>query len=125
MSKFPQRLSRGNGEYLTLDETRLLLATREASEREELAGRLEEVGLILEDARDDRDARTMERVNHTPTRFWVRSADGERLSDDRFSAIPEALGGIVAWVGPVYRLVGRGRLQGRENLLCPLPDVLL
>jgi len=125
MSKFPQRLSRGNGEYLTLDETRLLLATREASEREELAGRLEEGGLILEDARDDPDARTMERVNHTPTRFWVRSADGERLSDDRLSAIPEALGGILAWVGPVYRLAGRGRLQGRENLLCPLPDVLL
>src|SRR5215207_4597387 len=122
MRKFPQRLSRGNGDQLLIDDTRLLLATRKPADRKDLTARLRRAGLTLEDAADDSDGRRRFRVNHTATRFWVRSADREPIDDRRLALVGEVLGDSLAWIGPVYRLAGG---QGREHLLCPLPHVLL
>jgi hypothetical protein len=119
---FPQRLSRGNGDSLLLDDTRLLIATRTPPDRDELVTALRRAGLVPEDATDDPDGRRRYRINHTDTRFWVRSADREPLGERGVAALREVLGDALAWIGPVYRLAGG---HGREHLLCPLPHVLL
>lgn len=125
MSTFPQRLARGGGDVLLLDQSRLLLALRQPVEPDEIAAQLTRSRVALEDARDEQDGRRMFRVNHTATRYWVRSLDGEPLDDQRIAILREIFGDALAWVGPVYRVTGKGENQGRENLLCPLPNVLL
>jgi hypothetical protein len=125
MVSFPQRLRHGTGAYMDLDESRLLVATRDSMALDDLTERLKQARLMLEDAADDQDRRRMFRVNHTDTRFWVRSPDGEPLDDSRQAAIREVFGALLAWIGPVYRLAGHAESQGRETLLCPLPNVLL
>src|SRR5689334_8562497 len=78
---------------------------------------------MLEDAHDDSaDGRRMRRVNHTETRFWVRSVDAEPLDENRQAIIRRAFGDALHWIGPVYRRPGP---ETRDNLLCPLPNVVL
>ena len=125
MSTFPNRLSRGGGEVLLLDPSRLLLAFQQPVEPSEIEARLTRARATLEVDEDERDGRSMFRVNHTSTRYWVRSVDGGPLDDQRIALLDDIFGDALAWVGPVYRLTGKGENQGRENLLCPLPNVLL
>jgi subtilisin family serine protease len=92
---------------------------------QDLESQLVGVRLTIEDTGEAADGRRMQRVNHTDTRFWVRSIDGEPISDERFSEVRELFGDALHWIGAVYRLPGRGEHGGRESLLCPLPHVVL
>ena len=125
MSEFPRRLVHGTGAPMDLEATRLLVATKERLDPDELAARLKQARVVLEDSADDADGRRMERINHTDTRFWVRSADGEPLDEGRIGQLREVLGDVLAWVGPVYRLGGQVPVQGRRALVAPLPNVVL
>ena len=128
MSLFPPRLSRGgdgDGDYLLLEDSRLLLASRKPTTPEKLTGPLKKAGLMLEDAGEEPAGRRTHRVNHTDTRFWVRSADRGPIDDRRLRTIRKVLGGVLVWIGPVYRVGGTADRQGRESMLCPLPHVLL
>ena len=124
---FPRELQHGLGVMMTLDATRLLLAFMHARERDEVSALVKPLGLVFEDQNrqpspgapplPERDV-----VNHTPQRFWCRTADGRALSDAEIRRILSTLREVLAWVGPVYRLGGTAELGG---LLCPLPNVLL
>lgn len=125
MTNFPDRLPHGSGAYLDLDPSRLLLATRESMEPNEVEERLSQTRLGLEDPGDNTDARQMRRVNHTETRFWVRTKDHAPVGDDRIVLLREVFGEQLAWVGPVYRISGAARGDSRDAILSPLPHVLL
>jgi subtilisin family serine protease len=60
-------------------------------------------------------------VNHTPTRFWVRTREGKAFDAAALSALAEKLPNL-AWIAPVYEERGKQGLRGRG---CPLPYVLL
>ncbi len=125
MNGFPKRLQHGSGGMVLLDESRLLLAFREEQVREELAVRLKELGLALEDESRDVESGASGyrgRVNHTPTRFWVRSVHGGAVDEGLIGRVRELFGGELAWIGPVYRMPN---MSGRGGLLCPLPHALL
>lgn len=123
MARFPLRLSHGTGRRMELDATRLLLAFLRETSVEDLRARLARIRLTLEDAGDDADGRRMRRVNHTDTRVWVRSIEGEAIGEGRLAQVREQFGDALDWIGPVYRL--QGLPEGRESLLCPLPHVVL
>ena len=126
MSIFPRRLVHGTGVPMELDDTRLLIATKEPIEQDDLAARLKQARVVLEDAGDEQDARQLERINHTADRFWIRSADREPLDEGRIGLLREVLGDVLAWIGPVYRLGGgQSRSIGRSALVAPLPHVVL
>lgn len=125
MARFPLRLQHGTGRSLDLDQARLLLAFRQPVSSKDLASRLAQMRLALEDAGEDPDGRRMERVNHTDTRFWVRSVEGESIGDERLAQVRELFGDALDWIGPVYRLSGQAERGGRESLVCPLPHVVL
>ena len=80
MADFPRRLMHGSGGYMDLDESRLLLATRESLALDDITERLNQVELVLEDADAEPDGRRLRRVNHTDTRFWVRSVERQPRS---------------------------------------------
>jgi subtilisin family serine protease len=125
MTSFPDRLPHGSGAYMDLVASRLLLATRVPMGLDEVGQRLSETGLGLEGSGEDSDARRMRRVNHTDTRFWLRSNDDEPVGEDRMGLLRELFGDQLAWIGPVYRLSGATRGDVREAMLSPLTNVLL
>jgi hypothetical protein len=120
MKNFPNELQHGSGAVMSLDRTRLLLAFREPSDRKTVAAMVRELELVLEEDSDER--RQPETINHTPQRYWVRTADNRELSDDRYQAIVSKAGNFLEWAGPVYRFAN---VPGRGGFLTPLPDVVL
>jgi hypothetical protein len=128
MNNFPQALTHSSGSTMLLDPTRLLLAFREVLTRDDTGTRINEFGLVLEDAQDierERQFRSFELVNHTDQHFWVRSPAGRPLTHELFEALQNKLTDQIEWIGPVYRLEQVERRHGRQGLLCPLPNVLV
>jgi len=125
VKNFPRELTHGSGSNMKIDLSRLLLAFKEATTREEVEVRLRDFGLVLEDAQDteqEKRARPYDIVNHTDRRFWVRSQMGRPIDQERFEILQNRLADILDWIGPVYYL---GSVLGRGGLLCPLPNILL
>jgi Subtilase family len=124
MSRFPDSLPHATRGRMVLDPARALLAFHHAmDDREALRQQLAGLGLMLEDEREKGQRRPAQPVNHTTTRWWVRSLQGT-LDDERLAAIEKAFGKALAWIGPVYAVPQTGG-DPRGGLLCPLPDVLL
>jgi hypothetical protein len=63
-----------------------------------------------------------EPVNHTARRLWFRSRNGRTIRHGLYRELVASLEHELDWVGPVYR-VRPG--DGRHNLVCPLPHVLV
>lgn len=125
MRDFPHEMKHGSGVMMTLEPARLLLALKEELPRRDLEARLADAGFVLEDAREERKEglRPMEEVvNHTETRFWIRSRSGKPVDVELRQALEDAFEGLLDWVGPVYRLANT---RGRDGMLCPLPNVLV
>lgn len=61
-------------------------------------------------------------VNHTSDRFWVRTANGEEISQDRYDGLLKTLKKRLDWIGPVY---SSREFRDLTNAFCPLPNVLL
>jgi hypothetical protein len=125
MERFPSTLPHASHGRMNLDPTRLLLAFHSPQTADGLRQRLAGLALMLEGERDKAARRPAAPVNHTRTRFWVRSLGGA-LSDEDLARIEKAFGKDLDWLGPVYR-VPQAAAGGDERnaLLCPLPDVLL
>ena len=120
MANIPRNLTQSSGETLVLDRTRLVLSFNSEQTREQASVSLARLGLVLEDDGETDERRALfERVNHSPNRFWVRSADGHPIDEQKRAAIEAS---DVSWVGAVYRTQ---RLEARRAYLCPLPHVLL
>jgi hypothetical protein len=132
MERFPQRLSRKEGEELVFDQQRLLVAFAEPMDREETQEFLSEFDLRLEDGDEEREGAPDEEregreqraptvgpeINHSNDRYWVRAE--EDIDEDLVEELLDR--GEVDWVGPVYRPADAG---GIESSLSVLPHVLL
>ncbi len=121
MERFPSQLIHYADRVLILDPRRLLIIFREPIGREEVAPIIYEYGLRFEDDEQALKAPLPNRgqlVNHTESRFWVRSDDpiNESLLVE-LEARDE-----IDWVAPVYH---RADLEGKLAYLSPLLDVLL
>ena len=119
MKNFPAEMSHTSGAPLALEATRMLIAFRQAHEREEVLQFLHSQELFLEDEPEAGAGVPGERINHTKTRYFVQAR--RPLNDEALARI-EAAGTKLGldWIGPVYRQPGQ---QGRRGLLAPLPHV--
>lgn len=120
MHEFPQNVTRPDDEELTLDESRLLVAFVRPTEREEAAEIIHEFDLQLEDEDENRSSTGGPggQVNHSETRYWVRSLDAS--SEDVAADLEEHE--EIDWVAPVYKKRG---MDGPQSRLAVIPDVLL
>lgn len=127
MKNFPTLLTTPSGREVVLDKKRLLLAFRNPTESRDVASAIKEFDLVLEDNYDRKEKnKHWDQVNHTPTRFWVRSNAGNDIADEKISAIQNKLQGQLEWIGPVYDSLYNTSSQRRlRNKFCPLPNVIL
>ena len=125
MSTYPQQLNPRTGVTLTLDPTRLVLAFKERPTRDFAASSaFSELGLVPERAEDARTTDTSQRevINNTELRQWMRSSASAALPEDIVDRVQESFRDNLDWVGPVYRFENQ---EGRQEFICPLPNVLL
>ncbi len=64
----------------------------------------------------------VETVNHTATRYWMRSPAGRALAAELPNRLQGDLADDVEWVGPVYRVENE---EGPKAFVAPLPNVLI
>lgn len=83
IESFPAELNRGHETVVKLETTRVLLAFFEPQDFREHADPLRGLELVAENGEDhgtervsDR-GRTLEPINHTDRRFWIRVPTGE------------------------------------------------
>lgn len=110
---------------MTLEPSRLLLALKEPLPPRDLERRLENAGFVLEvpdPERANKPRPVQEVVNHTETRFWIRTRSDAPVDDALWESLEKSFEGLVDWIGPVYRL---DNTSGRDGMLCPLPNVLV
>ncbi len=126
LDDFPPQLAYGVGQTMTLDPTRLLLATKAPTSLDQVEALIAPYELTTEDAEDRQERRSdlplRAVVNYTDERFWVRRRGDRPLTPELFAEMQEGLAAMLDWLGPVYRV---GDRPGRHWLLCPLPHVLL
>jgi hypothetical protein len=123
MKNFPKILSTASKKEVVLDSKRLLLAFKKPTTAKEVSSIIKELNLLLEDIKDKKEKnKYWNQINHTSTRFWVKSADGRDISDQQFSAIQSKLKAKLDWIGPVYSTSQNERAETR---FCPLPNVML
>ena len=130
MVMFPKELERSPGVSMILDPTHLLLVFKKPYDRENIKGLLKEYRLVLEtginidekvnDNQKDRVGKII--INHTNLRFWVSLEDKSSIDYTFINRVKESLENQLDWIGPVYRI---GEHKGLENLVCPLPNVLI
>ncbi len=119
MKRFPKSVSAPTGAQSNIEATTLVVCFKSAKSPEEAAVIFQNIGLALVTSEKRNENDRMNRINHTPTRWWVKTADGSGIDDARLSAIEAALAGQIEWVGPVYSS------GGPESSFCTIPDVVL
>jgi subtilisin family serine protease len=141
MDEFPRELQHGSGVPMVLEPTRLLVVLSKKIDLRELQDRLKKADFVLEEARKTRPVSKAQHsraisvqepekasrprdtlINHTETRFWIRSASEKPVDDQLIQGLLEVFDGLLDWVGPVYRI---GTIKGLGGMLCPLPNVLV
>lgn len=123
MKKFPKTLTTPTRDKAVLDQKRLLLAFKKPTTEQDVRVLIKELNLVPEQEEGKRDqGQPWIQINHTPTRYWVRSADGKTITDLDYSVIQEKLQSKLDWIGPVYSFA---RQDNRVHKFCPLPHVIL
>jgi subtilisin family serine protease len=130
MTTFSETLRHPSGATAALSPTRLLLAFKKPFKQEELKPILKELGFALEETADVQGKKETKRpmflINHTDTRFWVRSVDNKPVNDKSLQMLWEKFGQDLDWIGPVYQVAGEKKLSDERALLfCPVPNVLV
>lgn len=123
MKDFPKTFTTSSRKEVVLDNKRLLLAFKKQTTINEVATTIKEFNLVLEDLKEkDEKSKHWNKINHTATRYWVKSASGTDISDEAFLAIQRKLKAKLDWIGPVYN---SSREEIFETKFCPLPNVIL
>jgi hypothetical protein len=123
MKNFPKALAASSRNEATLDSKRLVLAFRKPTTAKEVSVLIQELNLVLENNRNkDEENEDWNQVNHTATRYWVKSADGSDITDKEYAVIQSKLKAKLSWIGPVY---GTSQSEKKETKFCPLPNVIL
>lgn len=123
MKNFPEILSTPSKKEVKLDSKRLLLAFKKPTIPKEVSSIIKELNLMLEDIKEKTEKnKHWNQVNHTSTRFWVRSINDKDITDKEYSVIQSKLKAKLDWIGPVYSDLQNERAETR---FCPLPNVIL
>ena len=123
--RYPETVVRDPGIVLKRDPTRLLLAFNKRLPNQIFQATFASTGLVLEDF-DDATGRKLlhsfEKINHNERHKWVRSRDGQPITEVATGKLETLFQSPLDWVGGVYRFPNT---EGRRGLLCPLPYALL
>ncbi len=122
MKRFPRTLSNFGKPESVLDENRILVAFKKATNTNEVQQLVQELGLKLESDERSQEGRLRVEINHTDKRYWLRSVANSPINDKEFAQIERKLGNKIDWIGPVYRTIDETR---RIALVGPIPNVLL
>ena len=122
MKKFPGSIQNSGTSESILDESRILVAFKKATNSNEVQQLAKELGLKLESDERSQDGRLRVEINHTDKRYWLRSADDSPITDEEFAQIERKLGSRIDWIGPVYQTTGKAR---RIDLIGPVPNAIL
>lgn len=122
MKKFPKSLTASPGIESKLEPSMMLVSFKKPMEMDNVQSIAKELKLVVFSGDGPNDNARWKRVNHTNTRFWLKSEDGKAISDARFEEIEKSLGDRIEWIGPVYENYSR---KGAETCFCPIPNVVL
>jgi subtilisin family serine protease len=122
MKRFPRTIRNVGKSESVLDESRILVAFKKATNTNKVQQLAKELGLKLESGERAQEGRLRVEVNHTDKRYWLRSADNSHINDDEFAQIERKLGKTTDWIGPVYRMIDEAR---RIDLVGLIPNTLL
>lgn len=125
MGRFPREMTHGSGARMTLDPNRILVSYVEPPALSQLRKAIGTIGCVLEDEEGKEPQLTLaEKVNHTDRRFWLRFREGTPTPEMEVEQLEQVLSsaGKIEFVAPVYRL---GPANGRNSLVCSLPNVLI
>lgn len=124
--KFPNVLYHPSGVKMTLDPHHVLIEFEEYQQVEDLYKVLNEYGLEKVQNKRVKSNKKMEpltrRLNNTDTRLWCHVQSGVTIDERLIASIKEAINARIKWIGPVYYIGNEAEL---ENLVCPLPKVLM
>ncbi len=121
MKKFPKSLTATSGAQQNLEASMVVVCFKNEMDINTVAALAQNAGLALVPDEQDQALR-WKRVNHTPTRFWLKTADDTPINDAQFSNLEKQLAGQIEWLGPVYEAYSS---DGKSNCFCPQPDVVL
>ena len=120
MKRFPKTIGSSEGQESVLDESRILVAFKKATEIKDVQNIAKVLKLKVET--NERVAKHWVQINNTEQRYWLRSVDNSPIDDDEFAQIEKKLGDKVDWIAPVYRNPNE---RDSENHFSPIPTVLL
>ena len=126
MFNFPKNLKHPSGVEMNYDPDHILIEFDKSPKLSTLYKKLQEFG--LENVRIDRireqtkSDQIFQKLNNTDTRFWCHIKSGVTLDSSFINSIEETISTQIKWIGPAYKI---GNREGLEDLVCPLPNVLL
>ena len=82
MKGFPRTIRNVGKSESVLDESRILVAFKKATNTNKVQQLAKELGLKLESGERAQEGRLRVEVNHTDKRYWLRSADNSHINDD-------------------------------------------
>lgn len=117
---------------MSLDPSRLLLNFRNSFDEsgsnwrekalQNLSQKLTGTGIIIEKdpPSPTNHEHSQQLINHTGRLFWVRSMSAAPITNEMLQTLSSKE--WLEWYAPVYRLTDK---EGRERLVCPLPDLVV
>lgn len=122
---FPDRFEYRPGQFISRDQTRLLLAFKVRQTPVSLKPFLKATQLVLEEL-SPKSSIGNRLINKSHRHFWVRKDQPQNqhspIGQDTLALLAQALGKTLDWVGPVYSHTGAAGLSGH---FCASPHVLL
>jgi hypothetical protein len=122
MKNFPKTLRHSSQAQMHLEPSRLLLVFKVPPSARDLDEALSRIGMVIESAQPGAPGRITERINHTNTRFWVRSTNDKPISDASYREVEAAFPGTLEFISAVYRL---SEAPVRGGMASPLANVIL
>lgn len=122
MKQFPKTLAASTGVESALDPSMIVVSFKKPMALEEVRAIAKGLKLTLFTNEKPNDKERWGQVNHTDTRFWLKTEDGKPIDDARFAEIEKSLGDQIEWIGPVYENYDK---KGVESCFCPVPNVAL
>ena len=122
MKRFPKTLPSQKGHESVLDESRILMSFRQATDPKEVDNIANQFGFTVE-RYDDRDQREFKvQINNSSDKFWLRDLEGRPVDDQRFAAFEKNFDDLIEYLAPVYHDADNDDLR---EFFAPAPNTLL
>ena len=106
MKNFPRTYVHPSGRETTLDETRLLITFKSKIDHKKIERLLRELGLVIDsgDPIENQKQLRTSIVNNSDQRLFVKSVNGDAITDEITGQLQQKLQKSIHWIGPVYRI---------------------